>query len=76
MENEGNGPVTAAEGMKVDVIESIGELYTKGIERLAEIQKNGLELAVKHNAEVASRVEEVLAADAGRVDAGSGHHGV
>ncbi len=51
---EGNGPVTAAEGMKVDVIESISELYTKGIERLAAVQKNGLELAVKHNAEVAS----------------------
>ena len=50
---EAKGPVTAAEGMKVDVIESISELYTSGIERLAEVQKKGLELAVKQNAEVA-----------------------
>ena len=28
------------------------ELYTNGIERLAEMQKKGLEIAVKHNAEV------------------------
>jgi hypothetical protein len=52
--NEANGPVTAAEGMKVDVIESITELYTNGIDRLAEVQKKGLEIAVKHNAEVAN----------------------
>ena len=72
---EGNGPVTAAEGMKVDVIESISELYTKGIERLAEVQKKGLELAVQHNAEVAKHLEEIHAPDAGCVDAGSGDHG-
>ncbi|HUD54493.1 MAG TPA: hypothetical protein VMR02_04660 [Terracidiphilus sp.] len=51
---EANGPVTAAEEMKVDVIESITELYTNGIDRLAEVQKKGLEIAVKHNAEVAN----------------------
>ena len=51
---EANGPVTAAEGMKVDVIESITELYTNGIDRLAEVQKKGLEIAVKQNAEVAN----------------------
>jgi hypothetical protein len=51
---EANGTVTAAEGTKVDVIESITELYTNGIERLAEVQKKGLEVAVAHNAEVAS----------------------
>jgi hypothetical protein len=51
---EANGPVTAAEGMKVDVVESMTELYTNGIERLAEVQKKGLEIAVKHNAEVAA----------------------
>lgn len=51
---EANGPVTAPEGTKPDVIESITELYTNGIERLAEVQKKGLEIAVKHNAEVAS----------------------
>ena len=52
---EGKGPVAATtERLKVDVIESITELYTTGIERLAEVQKKGLEIAVKHNAEVAS----------------------
>ena len=50
---EAKGPVTAGEDMKVDVIESMTELYTNGIERLADVQKKGLEIAVKHNAEVA-----------------------
>ena len=43
----------AGEDMKVDVIESMTELYTNGIERLADVQRKGLEIAVKHNAEVA-----------------------
>ncbi|MGZ6316361.1 MAG: hypothetical protein ACXWNQ_03805 [Anaerolineales bacterium] len=47
-------PVTAAEGTKVDVIESLMDLYMNGVERLAEVQKRGLEIAVKQNAEVAS----------------------
>jgi hypothetical protein len=50
---ETKGPVTVPEPVKVDVIESMTELYTNGIERLAEVQKKGLEIAVKHNAEVA-----------------------
>ena len=50
---EANGPVAADERVKVDVLESMTELYTAGIERLAEVQKKGLEIAVKHNAEVA-----------------------
>ena len=50
---DANGAVTAAEAT-VDVIESMTELYTSGIERLAEVQKKGLEIAVKHNAEVVS----------------------
>lgn len=45
------GPVTAAAGEKLDIIESVTQLYTSGIERLAEFQKKGLELAVQHNAE-------------------------
>src|SRR5258708_21676392 len=48
------GPVTAAGGEKVDVIESMTEIYTSGIERIAEIQKKGLEMAVRQNAEVVS----------------------
>jgi hypothetical protein len=51
---EANGPVKAAEGTKVDAIESMTDLYTHGIERLAEMQKKGLEIAVKHNADVVS----------------------
>jgi len=52
MENvEAKGPVT--EETKVDVMESLTDLYTAGIEKLAEVQKNGLEIAVKQNAEVA-----------------------
>lgn len=53
MEKEAKGPVAAAGAVKVDVIESITDLYTTGIERIAEVQKKGLEIAVKHNAEVA-----------------------
>lgn len=49
---ETKGPVTAAEAVKVDAIDSMTELYTNGIERLAEMQKKGLEIAVRHNAEV------------------------
>lgn len=47
------GPVIAAEEEKVDVVESMTELYTSGIHRLAEIQKKGLEIALQQNAEVA-----------------------
>ena len=53
MDKMNEGPVTAAEETRVDVIESLTDLYTKGIEQLAEVQKNGLEIAVKHNSEVA-----------------------
>jgi hypothetical protein len=45
-------PVTAAAGGKTDVFESMTQLYTSGIERVAEIQKKGLDLAVQHNAEM------------------------
>jgi len=45
-------PVTAAAGEKTDVFESMAQLYTSGIERVAEIQKKGLDLAVQHNTEL------------------------
>lgn len=51
---DAKGPVTAGEGIKVDVIESITELYTNGIERVAEMQKKVLEVAVHHNADIVS----------------------
>jgi hypothetical protein len=51
-------PVTAAEKEKdkvpVDFVETVTELYSSGIDRLAEVQKKGLETAVRHNAEVAN----------------------
>ena len=47
------GPVMAAEEERVDVVESMMELYTSGIHRLAEIQKKGLEIALQQNSEVA-----------------------
>ena len=51
------GPVTDAAGERLDVIESMTLLYSGGIERLAEIQKKGLEIAVKHNAEVVNTLK-------------------
>jgi hypothetical protein len=47
------GPVMAAEEERVDVVESMMELYASGIHRLAEIQKKGLEIALQQNSEVA-----------------------
>jgi hypothetical protein len=52
------GTKTDAAGEKPDAIESIAELYAIGIVRLAEIQKKGLEIAVKHNAEVVSTLKK------------------
>lgn len=46
------GPVDVPAGEQFDVVESMTRLYISGIERLAEIQKRGLEFAVQHNAEV------------------------
>jgi len=45
-------PVTTAAAEKPDVIETMTKLYTSGVERVAEFQKKGLDLAVQHNAEV------------------------
>jgi hypothetical protein len=55
---EANGPVKAPEATKVDAFESMTELYTNGIERLAEMHKKGLEMAARHNAEVVSTWKE------------------
>jgi len=52
------GPVADAAGERLDVIESMTDLYSSGIERLAEIQKKGLEIAVKHNAEVVGTLKK------------------
>jgi hypothetical protein len=45
-------PVTSAVGEKFDVLGSVSEVYTKGIEQLAGMQKQGLEFAVQQNADL------------------------
>jgi hypothetical protein len=47
-----NGPVSAAAAEKTEVVENIASLYTTGLERLAEVQKKGIELAAKQNADM------------------------
>lgn len=42
---------TRSEGVKREVVESFIPLYTKNIERLAELQKKSLEVAAEQNAE-------------------------
>jgi hypothetical protein len=58
-------PVTAAAGEKTDVFESMTQLYTSGIERVAEIQKKGLDLAVQHNAELVNSWKKLTLAAPG-----------
>lgn len=45
-------PVAADTTEKADVLESAVTLYIKGVERLAEIQKKGIDLAAKQNTEL------------------------
>ncbi|MGA8727408.1 MAG: hypothetical protein WB608_01555 [Terracidiphilus sp.] len=45
-------PIAADVTEKTDALESAVTLYIKGVERLAEIQKKGIELATKQNAEL------------------------
>jgi hypothetical protein len=52
------GTRTDPAGEKPDVVESMTDLYSSGIDRLAEMQKKGLEIAVKHNAEVISTLKK------------------
>lgn len=45
-------PVTAAAGENLNILEAAFQLYTNGIERLAGIQKQAIDAAIEHNAEV------------------------
>jgi flagellin-specific chaperone FliS len=47
-----NQTVSAAAAEKTEVVETVATLYTNGVERLAEVQKKAIDLAVKHNAEL------------------------
>jgi hypothetical protein len=46
------GPVTAAAGEKPDFVETAVQVYTTGVERLAEAQKKAIDLAIEHNADM------------------------
>jgi len=47
-----NQTVSAAAAEKTEVVDTITTLYTNGIERLAEVQKKGIDLAAAQNAEL------------------------
>ena len=47
-----NQTASAAAAEKTEVVETIATLYTKGVERIAEVQKKGFDLAGKQNAEL------------------------
>jgi len=55
-------PVAAAAAEKTEVVETIANLYTNGVERLAEVQKKGIDLAVKQNAELIDAWKKVAQA--------------
>jgi hypothetical protein len=47
-----NGPISAAAAEKTEVVDTIANLYTTGVERLTELQKKGIDLAAKQNADM------------------------
>jgi hypothetical protein len=55
MNTTGKGPkapVTSAVGEKFDLLGSVTEVYTKGIEQLAGMQKQGLDFVAEQNADL------------------------
>ena len=50
----------AAEKPLLDGIEALTELYTSGIERMGEVQKKGLEIALQHNVDVVNTYKKML----------------
>ena len=61
-----NQTVSAAAAEKTEVVETIATLYTNGVERLAEVQKNGIDLAVKQNAELLDAWKKIAQSVSGR----------
>jgi hypothetical protein len=59
------GPVTAAAGDKPDFFEMAVQVYTTGVERLAEAQKKAVDLALEHNAEMTGMWKKQAAAAPG-----------
>jgi hypothetical protein len=54
-----NGPVSAAAAERTEVVETIANLYTTGVKRLAEVQKKGIDLAEKQNAELLDALKKI-----------------
>ena len=48
--------VTSVEDKQTEVVETITAVYTKNVERLAEAQKNGLDLALQQNTDLTTAV--------------------
>ena len=61
-----SGPASAEQPLR-DGLESMTELYMSGIDRLAEIQKRGLELALQQSSEVASTWKKFTPAEPGKL---------
>ncbi len=45
-------PVSAVAGEELNAVDAAFQLYTSGVERLAEVQKKAINTAIEHNAEV------------------------
>lgn len=46
------GPVSTAAAENSEVVETVSNLYSKSVERIAELQKKGIDMAMEQNAEV------------------------
>ena len=47
-----SGPVSTAAAENSEVVETVSNLYSKSVERIAEPQKKGIDMAMEQNAEV------------------------
>jgi hypothetical protein len=52
-------PVSTAAAEKPEVVETIANLYSKSVERVAELQKKGIDMAVQQNAELLNACKKV-----------------
>jgi hypothetical protein len=50
--NRATKPVSTAAAEKIEIVDTIANLYTNGVERIAEVQKLSIDLAVKQNADL------------------------
>jgi hypothetical protein len=57
--NTAGGPVSTAAAEHTESVETITNLYSKSVERIAEVQKKGIDLAVKQNAELLNACKKV-----------------